>query len=68
MKDSLEKELQARGTAEVSNGIVNQVTQAIDESKNNVEMIVFGEKIKKGIIPIEQARVRATGEDDGKIS
>jgi hypothetical protein len=55
MKKDLEKELEQRGTAEISNGIVTQVTQALDEKPDKVKMLVFGEQVEKGIIHIEQA-------------
>jgi hypothetical protein len=55
MKD-LQIELEKRGTAEVSSdGIVNQVTQALDESDTKVKLLIFGELQEKVIIPIAQA-------------
>ena len=51
-------ELEERGTAEISNGMVTQVTQAISESKTEVEFLIFGELKKQGIIPIEEACAR----------
>jgi hypothetical protein len=55
MDDELKKELQKRGTAEISNGIVTQVTQAISESDKEVTFLIFGEMRKQGIIPIDEA-------------
>jgi hypothetical protein len=55
MEKELEKELNQRGTAEISGGIVNQVTQALDENDAEVEFLLFGEKVKQKIIPIDEA-------------
>ena len=55
MKEELKKELELRGTAEVSNGVVNQVTQAINETDNEVTHLIFGKKTKQSVIPIDQA-------------
>jgi len=56
MKNELEKELHQRGTAELSkNGIVTQVTQALSETKDGVEYLIFGELKKSKIIPIDEA-------------
>ena len=55
MKKDLGNELNKRGTAEISNGKVNQVTQAIDESPTKVKMLVFGQMLEKNIIPINDA-------------
>jgi hypothetical protein len=52
MKDELRKELTKRGTAELSNGVVNQVTQALDEKPDKVKFLIFGEMQEKSIIPI----------------
>lgn len=50
------KELKSRGTADLGkSGIVNQVMQALNESEKSVEFLVFGEKVKRSVIPIEQA-------------
>jgi len=51
----LRQELERRGTAELNNGIVNQVTQAISEEGSRVEYLMFGEMKKQSIIPIERA-------------
>lgn len=53
--EALEGELSKRGTADVSSGVVNQVTQAISESESEVEFLVFGELQKKSIISIDKA-------------
>lgn len=53
--NGLEKELQTRGTAEVSNGVVNQITQAIDERGDSVKFLMFGELREQEITPIEKA-------------
>ena len=50
------KELSKRGTAEVSSdGVVNQVTQAIDEKPNKVRLLIFGELQEQSIVSIEEA-------------
>ncbi len=54
-KDDLIKELEIRGTAEVTNGIVNQVTQTIDETETKVKFLQFGEMKTQSIIPIDEA-------------
>ncbi len=51
-------ELEARGTAEVTDGVVNQVTQALKESETEVEFLIFGELQKQSIIPIGKACAR----------
>ena len=54
--DELRKELEKRGTAELQpDGLVNQVTQALDEKPDKVKFLIFGEFQEKGIIPIDQA-------------
>lgn len=53
--DELIKELKARGTAEIVNGIVTQVTQALDETDDEAEFIILGERHREKIIPIVQA-------------
>jgi hypothetical protein len=53
--NELEKELTTRGTAEITNGVVSQVTQALDESENRVKMLVFGELVEHEIMPIDEA-------------
>ena len=55
MEKDLIRELKARGTAKVTDGIVNQVTQAIDENEGRVKFLIFGEIVEKKIIPIEKA-------------
>ncbi len=55
MKKELTEELRNRGTAEISDGVVTQVTQALDEGKTEVEFLMFGELRKQQIIPIEEA-------------
>mgnify|MGYP001557866966 CR=1 FL=1 len=57
----LRKELLKRGTAEVSpDGIVNQVTQALEETPNKVKFLIFGELQEQGIIPISEACAKCT--------
>lgn len=51
----LKRRLEECGTAEISNGVVNQVTQAIDETPTKVKFLVFGEMQEKEIIPIDEA-------------
>lgn len=60
MDNELKKQLEKTGTAEISNGIVTQVTQALDEKPDKVKMLVFGKLEEKGIIPIEQACEKCT--------
>jgi len=48
-------ELNERGTAEVVNGEVLQVTQALGESPGKAKFITFGELHDCGVIPIEVA-------------
>jgi uncharacterized OB-fold protein len=55
MKEKLQRELNKRGTAEISNGVVNQVTQALDEKPNKVKFLIFGELQEKEIISIDKA-------------
>jgi len=55
MKSTLRKELEKRGTADITNGVVNQVTQAIDEQSDKVKYLIFGELREQAIIPIEVA-------------
>jgi len=55
MEKYLAKELEQRGTAEITNGVVNQVTQAISETPTEVQFLVFGELRRQGIIPIDEA-------------
>ena len=51
----LAKELRQRSTAEISGGVVNQVTQALDEKEAEVTYMMFGELKTQGIIPIDEA-------------
>ncbi len=55
MNKKLIRELEQRGTAEISDGVISQVTQAIDESESRVSFLQFGELKSQGIIPIEEA-------------
>lgn len=55
LEKDLEKELEQRSTAEISDGVVNQVTQALDESPTEATYLMFGEKKTEGIIPIDEA-------------
>jgi hypothetical protein len=55
MNKDLETQLLKTGTAEISNGIVTQITQAIDETDKEVKILIFGELRTEKIIPIEQA-------------
>ena len=57
MRDNSElgKELNKRGTAEVSNGQVVQITQAIEETSDKVKYLMFGELREQEIMPVEQA-------------
>jgi hypothetical protein len=54
-KNELAKELGQRGTAEIGNGVVNQVTQALDEAESEITFLIFGEKKTQKIIPIDEA-------------
>ena len=56
INDEIMRELEKRGTAELHpNGVVNQITQALGETADRADFIIFGERQQKGIIPIEQA-------------
>ena len=55
MKDELAKELEKTGTAEISGGIVNRVTQALDEKESEATYMMFGEAKTDGVIPIDEA-------------
>jgi hypothetical protein len=48
-------ELQQRGTAEISNGKIVQVTQALNESKKQVTFMLFGKLQTKNIRSIDEA-------------
>jgi hypothetical protein len=50
----IQRELEQRGTAEISSGGVSQVTQAIDEGENSVKFLCFGELREQKIKPIEE--------------
>ena len=53
--EELRKELEARGTAELSEeGIVTQVTQAIEEKDGTARMLVFGEMTEYKYKPIDE--------------
>ena len=54
MGNELQKELEKRGTAELTDGVVTQITQAIDEKTDSVKMLVFGEMMEKKIKPIQE--------------
>ena len=54
MKEELKKELEHRGTAEISNGVVNQVTQAINESPTETTLLIFGQLKTLKIKPIDE--------------
>jgi len=54
MKEELRKELEARGTAEISNGVVSQVTQAIDESETEVKLLIFGKLQEHKVTPVDE--------------
>jgi len=61
MKDKeLQKELEARGTAEISKGQVVQVTQALSETDTEVDYLIFGERRQEKIIPIDEACAKCT--------
>lgn len=60
MTDDLIRELEKRGTAEISNGVINQVMQALDEKKEGVKFSMFGEIKEQKIIPIEHACAKCT--------
>lgn len=60
MKEELQKELEKRGTAEISNGQVVQVTQALSETDKEVDFLMFGERRKQKIIPIDEACAKCT--------
>lgn len=53
--EELKKELESRGTAEIVDGVVTQVTQAIDEQEDSVKFLQFGEMKEQKIIPIDEA-------------
>jgi len=55
VEGELAKELEQRGTAEVSDGVVNQVTQAIDETESEVKYLIFGVLKSEVIIPTTEA-------------
>ena len=53
-EEELAKELEARDTAEIIDGVVCQVTQALDESENEVKFLLYGELRMEEVIPIEK--------------
>lgn len=55
IKRQLVEELQKRGTAEIVNGEVCQVTQALDEKDDSVTYLLFGELREQRTIPIDEA-------------
>jgi uncharacterized OB-fold protein len=55
MDKELLDELTKRGTAEVVDGKVVQITQALDEQPDKVKYTMFGELKENGIIPIAEA-------------
>lgn len=59
-QDALMRELQRRGTAEISNGIVNQITQAVDEKEGEAQFLIFGEMTTRHIRPIVEACAKCT--------
>ena len=52
MDKELKKELEQRGTAEVSNGVVTQVTQALEETETKARVLLFGEMREFTVKPI----------------
>lgn len=55
MEDELARELEQRGTAELVNSKIVQVTQAIDETETSAKFLVFGELKEQSVIPIDEA-------------
>ena len=55
MPEELAKELEQRGSAEISNGVVNQITQALDEKETEATFLMFGEIKTESIISIDEA-------------
>jgi len=55
VKDELSQELRERGTAEVVNGKVCQVTQALDETADTAKFLIFGQLQERKTIPIDEA-------------
>lgn len=55
MDKKLIKELKQRGTAEITDGVVNQVTQCLKEAGSTAEFLLFGELKEKTIISIDEA-------------
>lgn len=58
--EDLLKELDARGTAEIANGTVIQITLAIDETEESVKFLQFDELKEQRIIPIAEACSKCT--------
>jgi hypothetical protein len=52
MDNNLRKELENRGTAEIVDGQVLQVTQALNETEEKVEYLIFGKLQESKIILI----------------
>ncbi len=61
MRDELKRELDSRGSAEVINGKVVQVTQAINEADDSVEYLMFGELRRESVTPIAETCARCDG-------
>lgn len=54
-KKGLAKELEQRGTAEIINDEVFQITQAIGETEDKAEFLMFGKLKVASVIPIDEA-------------
>lgn len=54
-KKDLIKELEQRGTVEIVNDEVVQVTRAIDETEGKAKFLMFGELKEESVIPIDKA-------------
>ena len=55
MGEELIEELEKRGTAEIVNGQVCQVTQALDETEGTAKFLIFGQLQERKTIPIDEA-------------
>ena len=53
--EELRDELTKRGTAEIVNGQVCQITQALDETSDTAKFLIFGELKEQKTIPIDEA-------------
>ena len=51
----LREELEKRETAEIVNGKVCQVTQALDETEDTAKFLLYGELKEEKTIPIDEA-------------